>query len=71
MVGIIDPEYIKANYPKEYYKIYPDGSIDIEMTLYFKPQSYFYLGIIISTFTFVGCIAYLMRNWSRKRLRAV
>jgi hypothetical protein len=63
----IDPEYIKANYPKEYYKIYPDGSIDIEMTLYFRPQSYLYLGIIISTFTFVGCIAYLTRGWWRKR----
>ena len=62
----IDPEYIKANYPKEYYKIYPDGSMDIELTLYFKPQSYFYLGIIISTLTFVGCIAYLTRGWWRK-----
>lgn len=67
-VWTIDPEYIKANYPKEYYKRYPDGSIDIEMTLYFKPQSYFYIGIIISTFTFVGCIGYLTRGWWRKKM---
>ena len=63
----IDPEYIKANYPYEYYRRYIDGSIDIELTLYFKPQSYFYLGIIISTLTFVGCIGYLAWDWRRKR----
>lgn len=63
----IDPEYIKANYPQEYYTRYIDGSIDIELTLYFKPQSYFYLGAIVSTLTFVGCIGYLMWDWRRKR----
>jgi len=49
----IDPEYIRANYPKEYYRENPDGSIDVRMTLYFRPQSYFYLGLIISGTTFV------------------
>ncbi len=63
----IDPEYIKANYPYEYYRRYIDGSIDIELTLYFKPQSYFYLGAIISILTFVGCIGYLAWDWRRKR----
>ena len=28
---------------KDYYKENPDGSIDVNLTLYFKPQSYFYL----------------------------
>ncbi|NJD54638.1 MAG: hypothetical protein FIB07_17490 [Candidatus Methanoperedens sp.] len=63
----IDPDYIKSNYPPEYYKENPDGSIDVEMVLYFKPQSYFYLGIIISTLTFVGCIGYLTWGWWRNR----
>jgi hypothetical protein len=39
----IDPEYIRANYPKNYYKENPDGTIDVRMTMYFRPQSYFYL----------------------------
>ena len=39
----LDADYIKKNFPKDYYKENPDGSIDVNLTLYFKPQSYFYL----------------------------
>jgi len=63
----IDPEYIKANFDKSYYKENPDGSIDIELTLYFKPQSYFYLGIIISGTTLILCLGYLGYVFYRKR----
>ena len=65
----IDPEYIRKNYGKEYYHENPDGSIDIRMTLYFRPQSYFYLGLIISGLTLSGCIGYLIVSgvWRRKR----
>lgn len=65
----IDPEYIKANYSKEYYHENPDGSIDIRVTLYFRPQSYFYLGIIISATTCIVLIGYLIYAWwwSRRR----
>jgi hypothetical protein len=59
----IDPEYIKANFDKSYYKENPDGSIDVELTLYFKPQSYFYLGVLISGLTFLGCMGYLIVSW--------
>lgn len=55
----IDPAYIKQNFDKSYYTENSDGSIDIEMTLYFKPQSYFYLGLIISGTTLLGCLGYL------------
>lgn len=55
----IDPEYIKANFDKTYYKENSDGSMDIELTLYFKPQSYFYLGMIISITTLILCVVYL------------
>lgn len=58
----IDPVYIRANYPKEYYKQNPDGTIDVRMTLYFRPQSYFYLGLIISGTTFMLLVGYL--GWS-------
>ena len=61
----IDPQYIKNNYSKEYYIENPDGSIDVELVLYFKPQSYFYLGLIISGTTLVLCIGYLVYDWRR------
>ncbi len=51
-----------------------DGSYDIEMTLYFKPQSYMYLGGIISLTTLVGVLGYLgfygirkIKNGKRKK----
>ena len=39
----IDKEYIRKNFSKEYYHENEDGSIDIKFSIYFKPQSYFYL----------------------------
>jgi hypothetical protein len=63
----IDPEYIKANFDKSMYKENPDGSIDVELTLYFKPQSYFYLGIIISGTTLILCLSYLVYTFYRQR----
>ncbi|MFA4817341.1 MAG: alpha-(1-_3)-arabinofuranosyltransferase family protein [Parcubacteria group bacterium] len=65
----IDPEYIKQNFSKDYYKENPDGSIDVELTLYFKPQSYFYLGIIISITTLLGCLGYLGYDLAKRRKR--
>jgi len=63
----LSKEYIKANFDKSYYKENPDGSIDIELTLYFKPQSYFYLGIIISGTTLILCLSYLGYTFYRQR----
>ncbi|HPN54298.1 MAG TPA: hypothetical protein PLB52_00030 [Candidatus Moranbacteria bacterium] len=63
----IDPEYIKQNFSKEYYRENPDGSIDVEMVLYFKPQSYFYLGLIISGTTLFGCLGYLLYDWRKRK----
>lgn len=36
-----------------------DGSYDIEMTIEFFPQRWFYLGLLISGTTLVGCLGYL------------
>jgi len=63
----INPEYIKQNFSKDYYKENSDGSIDIELTLYFKPQSYFYLGLIVSGTTLLGCIIYLIVDEIKNR----
>jgi len=37
----------------------PDGSYDIDMTLYFAPQSYTYLGLIVSGGTLIVVVGYL------------
>jgi hypothetical protein len=56
---VIDPRYIRQNLPASAYKVNPDGSIDIELTSYFKPQSYFYVGLIVSGATLLVCLGYL------------
>jgi len=65
----IDSKYIKQNFPKEYYKENFDGSIDIELVLYFKPQKYFYLGLGISGIILLSCIGYLGWCFARSRKR--
>jgi hypothetical protein len=45
----------------------PDGSYDIELTLEFFPQRWFYLGLLISCATLVGCITYLVSDFIRRR----
>jgi len=47
---LFDSKYIKENYDISYYKTNDDGTIDLEITMYFMPQLYFYLGILISIF---------------------
>lgn len=54
-----DPEYIKKNFPKDQYRENSDGSIDLDLILYFKSQSYFYLSLIVSGVTFIGSLGYL------------
>lgn len=63
----IDPKFIKENYPGGAYKENPDGSIDVNLTLYFRPQSWFYLGLIISGLTLFFCFAYLGYDLIRRR----
>lgn len=51
---VINPEYIKENFPKKYYQENSDGSIDVDLILYFKPQLNFYRGLLISGLVFIG-----------------
>jgi hypothetical protein len=64
----INSDYIKQNFSKEYYIENEDGSIDIEMVLYYKPQSYFYLGILISGITLMVCFGYLIKDKKREKV---
>ena len=59
----IDADFIKKNFAKQDYVENPDGSIDLDLTLYFKPQDYFYRGLVVSGVALVGCFLYLSYTW--------
>lgn len=44
---------------------YVDKTGDYSITLYFLPQSLFYLSLIISGLTFIGCVVYLAYSWKK------
>lgn len=56
----LDSEYIKKTYSSEYYKENPEGGIDVELVLYFKPQSYLYLGLLVSGIALIGTLYYFV-----------
>ena len=64
---LIDPRYIRQNLPASAYKVNPDGSLDVNLTLYFKPQSYFYVGLIVSGTTLLACLGYLGWDFAARR----
>lgn len=67
---LINPEYLKNSLDKSYYTENADGSINIGLTLYFKPQLYFYFNLIVVGTMVLGCLGYLgwgsVRRWKRK-----
>ena len=42
-----------------------DESVDMDLTIYFRSQSYFYLGLVVSGVTLAGSLGYL--GWHRTR----
>jgi hypothetical protein len=44
-----------------------DGGGNFVVTLYFWPQSLFYLGLFISGMTLLGCVGYLVWDWRREK----
>lgn len=68
----IDPDFVEKNFDQSYYTKNADGSINIELELYFKPQSNFDLGLMVSGGTLLGCVVYLFSTtfMQRKRKRA-
>lgn len=64
---LINADGIKKNFGQDYYHENPDGTIDIEITIYFMPQSYFYIGLLISSLTIMGCVSYLIFRLVRRK----
>lgn len=59
---IINPKEILNKFPKSLYHLNSDGSINIDLILYFKPQDYFYFASSISLLTLITCLLYLFIN---------
>jgi hypothetical protein len=57
---VIDPGYVKKFYNSDYYTVNKDGSVNIELILYFKEQLYFYYGLAITFIVFSLSSAYLI-----------
>lgn len=57
----IDASAIRDRFPQRYYSANPNGTIDVELLLYFQPQSYFYLGLVITALTVGACLVALSR----------
>ncbi len=66
----IDPQDIIKNQSKDSYTVNNDGSINLDMTLYFSPQTDAYIGVIISVFTVLVLAIYFIlsafKNYEKK-----
>ena len=52
----LDAHSVRKQFSAQYYSANPDGSINIAVLLYFRPQSDFYLGLIVTLLTMGGCL---------------
>lgn len=62
----VDPEELCKNGNRACVK-HADGSYDMEMVIEFFPQRWFYIGLLVSGATLVGCVGYLGYDWVRGR----
>jgi len=62
----IDPKIVKNNFNKSYYTVNKDGSLNIELILYFNEQLYFYYGIAITALVLLLSSIYLLYKSIKK-----
>lgn len=46
-----------------------DGTYDFAVYIEYEPQKYFYIGLVISGITLLGCLTYLGYDWRKNRLK--
>ncbi|MCL4386583.1 MAG: YfhO family protein [Cyanobacteria bacterium] len=56
----LNSNYIKDHYSEKYYRINNDGSISVQLTVYFKIQSFYYYCLIIILISFISAISYMI-----------
>jgi hypothetical protein len=64
---VLNKEKILNEFPVSYYSQNDDGSINVELILYFLPQNYFYLGSAITGIAFLLGIFYIIRIYANKK----
>jgi hypothetical protein len=67
---IIDPEKIYSEGGNKCVKN-SDGTYDFEIVVEFWPQRLFYLGLLISGGTLLGCLGYLFYDWRGKKIECL
>lgn len=63
----IDAAEISKSLPAGYYKARGAGVVDVDLAIFFEPQYYFNLGIIVSLVTLAGCLVYFLTPLLRRR----
>jgi len=58
----LDPDEIKALYSSDYYYRNLDGGMNICVSAYFKPQSFFYIGILVTLITILALLTVVGLN---------
>lgn len=58
--------FIANGYANAWYIDSPSNDQNFTVTLYYKPQSYFNIGLMVSGITFIFCIGYLLRDWMKR-----
>lgn len=56
----LDSTFIRKHFPKYFYKLHPDGSIDVELGIYFRPQAYSLGMFFTAAICFLGFFIYLL-----------
>lgn len=60
----IDPNEIKEKFAAADYSLNPDGSINLKLLIFFKPQSYFFWGLFISSSLVLGLALYVVIRYA-------
>jgi len=56
----LDKNFIIKSFSPEYYKVNPDNSIDVKFTIYYKSQSYQYVGLILFSVFSILSVSFLL-----------
>jgi len=59
---VLSTDYVTANVPNKFYTFNDDGSINLELLLYFKPSIFRKALYSVSIATLLACVAFLMRG---------
>lgn len=57
---LINPQYVENHFSSSYYHKNANGTINFDLVVYFQPQSYFYISVILSLIVICSSLGFLM-----------